>query len=589
MLLRYLRTGVADDPFSKDTYHEALRAPWCFPADEDLRRQAAALGCGAPPGPSLGETLLVSVGDGVAQTVLWRLGAREADSALRAVELKGQAARSCDLARRLVTRDLPFLTDASPLHRASSWSAAPLLVDQKGNTVLPRVLDGPSFGLSLCLAHASLLLDVPVPADVAASAEIHADGSVVEVGGLESKVRLVARGGLGVTRLLVAQIQAGQAERCARDAGRASLRIVPVRGVADALREVFPNLEEAMCKRWEDPVFARASAEVFYRLALASEPVLLSWHVLERSADLLERQLADDTTPEGRTAREQAALAKRIARRHEGLPAVIAWPAEPDLTTLPQARRLALIAHVVQSAADHDDALSRDYVAKAKPLVGPMPERSEGEAKLLGAIGRAEAAHGDYKVAHQTLREAIDTWLALFEEPQMARALCEWLRVAGLIGDDDGVRRARHDWVARLEGSARTDDTSRAFVRLALGRALVQLGQPEEAIEVLCSPPPSFWQLTYEHLQDARWRWLARALRSCGRVDEAADAVAGMRESDQKLLAHLDVALATGRDPAALLDELAQEEPLEAGRLVARAREAGEADVARFVADHYRY
>ena len=145
MLARYLERGRGDNPFAESNYHRALQSPWCYPEARALRARAEAIGRTKPAAPERGESLLVSVGEGVDQTVLWRLGPGAANPLRGEVELKGQAAKACDLARRLVTRDLPFLPGPDPLDKTTTWNALPIFAEQQSSAVLPRVLDGRRF------------------------------------------------------------------------------------------------------------------------------------------------------------------------------------------------------------------------------------------------------------------------------------------------------------------------------------------------------------------------------------------------------------------------------------------------------------
>lgn len=575
--------GTANEGASGQRARVALRTPWCWPVDGELERAALALGLEKPPAPSIGQVLLVSVGDGFEQTVLWRLDRVRGEP--REVNFVGKAEESCNLARRLITRDLPFVHDTDPLHRPTTWGATPVWVESSKGRSLPRALDGTSFGLSMCLAYASLVLGLPVPPDMVASAEVDASGAVTGVGGLKAKIGAIAHGALGIRRLLVAKAQEAQATALVAEQGRASLAVTAVRTVADAIRLAFPHWQEAMAERWSDPSFAYRSAEVLYRLALGSDPVLLSWQVVEETSRALEARLASDGTERGRVARERAALALRIAARHEGKTARIEWPREADLEHLPRTVRLTVLSHVVQSAADLDDELARTYAERALPLAGPMGDRDAGAARLLGSVGRAMASCGDYRPARDVLAEAIETWIALFEEDRMSHALSEWLRVTGILGELEALRTARAGWFARFHEHNRTDDTSRAFVMQSLGRALVQAGEPEAGCEVLRAG--SHWPLTPEHLQDARNRWLARAMRECGDDAGANGLVDSMRESDQRWLAELDRALKAGDDASAALEGLrnSSDGASECARLLARA----DGNPAEFVAKHYRY
>src|SRR5690606_14886523 len=100
-----------------------------------------------------------------------------------------------------------------------------------------RTLSGDSFGLSFALSAASLLSDVPVPADVAASAVLRPDGTLGPVEGLGAKLEVLCSNALGVRRLLVA----GEQEGDARWAARGRLEIVGCGNLAEALRHVFPE------------------------------------------------------------------------------------------------------------------------------------------------------------------------------------------------------------------------------------------------------------------------------------------------------------------------------------------------------------
>ena len=104
---------------------------------------------------------------------------------------------------------------------------------------------------------------------------------------------------------------------------------------------------------------------------------------------------------------------------------------------------------------------------------------------------------------------------------------------------------------------------SRAFLTVAIGRALTQLGRAGAGLDWLApSPDDAARGLELpEHLAAARVRWWARALDAVGRSAEAD----GVRrtlgrdypgETFQRSLALLDEALRDGGELTPLLDEL---------------------------------
>lgn len=215
-----------------------------------------------------------------------------------------------------------------------------------------------------------------------------------------------------------------------------------------------------------------------------------------------------------------------------------------------------LASHVVQSASDGDMTAIPAYAARAAALDG-VDTRLEG-LKLQGAVGRARAAIGDFEGASALLRATLSRWLER-DPAQASYALCELLRVEGVLGRGGSVAALR-DREVRAQLSA-ADSTTRAYVSLALGRALAQTGDPRGGLELL--EGELFDGDVPQHVKDAALRWRAVAARALGDVQRAREAVERLElgdESDQRWLARLDAVVAdagAGADGAqACLDGL---------------------------------
>jgi ATP-dependent Lon protease len=96
--------------------------------------------------------------------------------------------------------------------------------------------DGPSAGVTLATAIASIALPSPVRADVAMTGEITLRGHVLAVGGLREKLLAAARAGIR-TVLVPAANEADLVELPANV--RRRLRIVPCRTIDDVFREAL--------------------------------------------------------------------------------------------------------------------------------------------------------------------------------------------------------------------------------------------------------------------------------------------------------------------------------------------------------------
>lgn len=585
MLIDFLRGRETTVPATQ--LRLLLQSPWCFPADDELAKLALQRGLSKPSDARPGEVLLLSVGRGRLQNVLWRL--TQINGNEHAVGFCGSAQESLELAHKIISRDLPFLVRPELLTHQPRWMAY-AVAWELGNSRLPRVLDGPSFGLSMCLAAASLALDAPVPSRFAASATVAPDGSVGRVEGLHDKIGLLARWALGVRVLLVARSQLEEAREYQRQ--YSSVRELTIEGidtVSNAIAKVFPDLPSMLRARWRDPANARASAAVYRRVAIESRGIV-GWGMLERTAKELCEVLEKDSSEQGKEAFKQAQLAQSIARRHEGHRAPIEFPCDEVLREMMVTQQRVLLAHVVQSAADDCDESAHAYLDKAAPYLPSDPKQWEcGALRLAGAMGRALAAVEQYDRAIEKLRAAVQGWFDLFEEHQSSHALCEWARVLGVTGRKDELQQAER-YAQRFAGSPLAEETSRCFVRLAFGRAWTQLGDAKRALEYLLDGVS--WPCMPNHLLQARYRWLVRAHLDQRQDAEAKKTLELMDDGPQKRLAELDWACAREGDVARAVRELLDtdaDKAHEFTRIAKRRRHESDWDLAQHLRNACRY
>jgi tetratricopeptide (TPR) repeat protein len=467
-------------------------------------------------------------------------------------------------------------------------------------------------GLALVLAGVSLLLDEAMPTTFVATAEVtrgSLDLPLQPVAGIWEKMCIVADAALGIDRVLVHKDNVNQAEDALSHwAPARRVKVVGLEFASEAVTEVFGSVEEIRERLGRER--RGAAPELASRLFLiARRPIvsqMKSWVGVRDAASLVAGWLPPEATRE----REKADLAGRIAARHAGngemATILIPLPPEEELLEMPRPMRLQHLAQAVQSAADSDDTNSRLYSLLAEEHVkSPMSERSIEDWQLLGAIGRALAAAGDYARAASALSEAIAGSSANHQEHETSFALSELLRVLGLAGDQGTLRQSLGRDLPALEGHAETASISIGFARCAAGRALVQAGASREALPYLADAPRVDWNKMPIHLRLARERWLARACAECGDHDGHRRAMAALDTATAAgeappaavLLARIDRSLRDGDHDgaAAHLEELSAhpEEAHEIARLLGRHERRDDADrevsAARFVAEHYRY
>ncbi|MBX3251873.1 MAG: hypothetical protein KF901_32135 [Myxococcales bacterium] len=521
-----------------------------------------------------GEAWLVGVGAGVRggaqRGELWLL---RADAFEGDVPLVRAAMESARLAEWLAFRDLPHRSAELAAPRAH-WSVAPIVATS-------RELDGASYGLALFLAVASRAMDlVPHPTLVALGC-IDAHGRVGPVDGLDAKLETLARWAPRLETLIVSREDLSLVQGKLQ----ASVKVIGVADTGGALDAAWNGLERSIREGWA-PNRARRSREVrrLYRQALRSESAL-GWRGVLRAVDALAGGTdASHTTEDGRRLK----LTRQIAQRHCDNSGTIPWPSEAALDELNRPDRLLLLAHVVQSEADAGAANARTLLDRAERHLNPPRDRHTEDLRLLGAMGRL-AAHVDLPRATQYLDQAIMGWTELDAYEEMSRPLCEGIRLHGLTGNAERVDELR---ALAAELSHMPDESTRGFVRWAVGVALVLLRRAEDAQAVLeVAEAPRDLERVPPFVEAGRRRWLARAARLRGDRHRAAEIAEGIESvfASTGLFARLDHAIDVSADPSEILHRI-RKDPV-ARNIVARLEQHPQRrePVAVWLADAYPY
>jgi hypothetical protein len=215
---------------------------------------------------------------------------------------------------------------------------------------------------------------------------------------------------------------------------------------------------------------------------------------------------------------------------------------------------------------------------------------------LAGALGRAHAAWYEHDEAMRWLERAAEGWLELERAHDASYAVCELLRVASGCGDAARTERALERFAGPVLDDPRTAASARAFLHVAIGRALVLLSDPRRGLSWLEDRAAPFG-LAPPHARLAGMRWRAEALSELDREpaaralrDRVAAASGPGEESAIALLARVDRAAREGR-AGALMSEV-EAHPLlgrELRRLTAHFLPRAQTDAVALLRRHCRY
>jgi hypothetical protein len=448
--------------FERREVAAALRHPWLWPLDPRLEARAREFGLTRPTAAPPGEVLLLSFSHGAPpRGGLARL-TRTPGTFGGELTLGRSALSALQLSFGLVTRDLPQLVRPEALTRREVWSGALL----HGGPRNLRTLEGESFGLSFALSAASLLTDVPLSCELAASAVVRPDGTLAPVEGLAAKVRVLRANALGVCRLLVAGAQVEEA----REACAGELVVEGYATLGEALEAVLPGLGETTPQAWRTPGVARAVARQLFQLILRPQKPMLGWGGVVRAAEsLLEALPADD-----REHQRLVAFTGEVARRHQGLRAPLPWPDDDALARAQAPVRLTLLAHVVQAATDAGASDLALQLERVRALAPGIRDCEQGGLALWGSIGRGLARLRRYDEAAALLEEVLQAWLDALIPERSTFALCELLRVQAIRRDAAALVRLEAQ-VEEVLAAPMLEETARAYVQHSLARARAEL------------------------------------------------------------------------------------------------------------------
>lgn len=188
------------------------------------------------------------------------------------------------------------------------------------------------------------------------------------------------------------------------------------------------------------------------------------------------------------------------------------------MASLPPSVRWRALAQGVQSLVDSGNSDVRERVSSVLARLDGADTTRE-TLELRGAIGRALTQLREYEHARAVLSQAVDGWWEIYESGDASRALCELMRLCGVVGDAEGVRRAQAKGRA-FERAHSTKRASIAYLRWATGRALVQTGRAREALEALEAVALAGLE---DHVIAGVLRWRANAHQALGDVTPASE------------------------------------------------------------------
>ncbi len=336
-------------------------------------------------------------------------------------------------------------------------------------------IDGASFGLILALAQASAVLDLPLPADLAATAGVEPGGALSSVSGVTHKIMVLGRHAPRIRRLLVARGNADEATTAAKGIG---IEVVAVDHLAQALDTAFPNLIEHFVAVGRDATARQMVLGCLLDLAWGNRGQVRNWEPIRRTAEH-----ALQNWPPNDADQKLLEFVRSVALRHDGGAQDMPIPSPSALDALPEPRRTGLLAHLVQNAADSGqiDTAEVEYLALAA-LPGAWNSCFAAHLQVHGALARLWAVTGRERQALQRTEATTQAWLLRRLPADACYPLAVWLRLAGVLGDAEAFQRARD---ARAQVDTAIAVAEPAYLDLAEAQGALALGDTARAFTLL--------------------------------------------------------------------------------------------------------
>ncbi len=559
--------------------------PWGWPvSDANLTTAVRDLLSGGPPPERNGATLLL--GHHRDATQLWSLhfdGAR--GSRLHTAVISPETREVWNQSVAIAFRNLPVQWRAiSP--NTLGYPTAVNIAANIHATTLPEVnsLTDGSFGLSFVLALASMVLDVPIPSHIVATASINiADDCLGSVAHLRHKVDAVRKYTPRVSEILVSP------EMAAEDQGQTNPRVVGVSTVSDAIAHVFGSKPEELLRH-----AGRAPAErnrILGEFRHVEDAVRGDWKAIARAGALMLSEW-----PElGPADREMIASITGTAQRHCNNGGYRLRPAvtrEQLLAITPDDRRMNDIAQRIQDATDGDECNPPDIIAVAREAIPADEHCMHHHFVVMGALGRYHAIAGRPTDAIRLLETATRGFL---NHPRStvdaSRPLAEWIRLGGCT--DLRTLKVALEQAERWNHYS-PDRRSRGFIALATARAYMRLDENLSFAEELLREP--IMMEGDKHVGWGALRSLIALSRRRSRISDAeqyfaelqAKAHADPSARRHHIMARLDMAIESKQREgvSVIIDELRNEDPGLCARLT---RAAGYSDLPRYIQLWYPY
>ena len=561
---------------------------WAWPTEPVSVESARALAGQPAPAAVVGQALAVSVSE--TRVSLWALG----DHAAPALPLANDARAVWSDAALALPRSLPLLwrpvRDAGARAPVGRRIVSAPRDDRVREEPEPQLV-GRSFGLPLALLLASRLFERLIPFRFAATGDVSASGHVRSVEGLELKLRILDAWAPQVRFVLVPRDQVEDADTICRD-----LRLEPlgVGSVAEALSRVFDGLHAELVAIGRHPDQRRFLVQAFFRLALDPHGAVSDWRPV-RDAAALAAETWSDLEPEEKHC---LAFSRGVTGRHAGLHEPLALPEAAWLSHRPQPIRLRVVAHVVQSSADHGAPTSERAVALAQAHIVRGLEATREHLQLQGALGRLLAATGRAEEALVLQQAAADGYVERLQYDEVSYPLTECYRLAGALEDMAAWSRAESMRETLLELGA-LDPHGEVFVDLHRARAQIGLGiDDDEAGATL-----DRFAVTHAapaHARASALRWRVRLARRSGDAPgaharileiDAEDTAPAGNWREARILVDLDEAVFEGDAErcASLIASLLALEPVPQGLQNLWRAARGRPASADYLLRHYLY